>query len=113
MGNPLACAAANASLDLFDTGAWRADVARIAEGLVEGLAPCRGAAGVVDVRVKGAIGVVEFDAAVPVQAWCQRFADAGAWIRPMGKVVYLTPAFVTSDADLGLLTAAIRSVVGA
>jgi adenosylmethionine-8-amino-7-oxononanoate aminotransferase len=111
MGNPLACAAANASLDLFDTGAWRGDVARIADGLAEGLAPCRGAPGVVDVRATGAIGVVEFDDAVPVQAWCQRFAEAGAWIRPMGKVVYLTPAFVTSDADLALLTAAVRSVV--
>jgi adenosylmethionine-8-amino-7-oxononanoate aminotransferase len=111
MGNPLACAAANASLDLFDTGAWRGDVARIAGGLTEGLAPCRAAPGVVDVRVRGAIGVVEFDDAVPVQAWCQRFAEAGAWIRPMGKVVYLTPAFVTADADLALLTGAVRSVV--
>ncbi len=111
MGNPLACAAANASLDLFDSGAWRGDVARIAEGLTEGLAPCRAAPGVVDVRVRGAIGVVEFADAVPVQTWCQRFAQAGAWIRPMGKVVYLTPAFVTSDADLSLLTQAVRSVV--
>jgi adenosylmethionine-8-amino-7-oxononanoate aminotransferase len=111
MGNPLACAAANASLDLFDTGAWRGDVTRIADGLRAGLATCRGAPGVVDVRVRGAIGVVEFEAPVPVQAWCQRFAEAGAWIRPMGRVVYLTPAFVTSDAEIGLLTRAIRSVV--
>jgi len=111
MGNPLACAAANASLDLFETGAWKADVPRIAAGLSEGLAPCRGAPGVTDVRVKGAIGVVEFDRAVPVSDWCQRFAEAGAWIRPMGKVVYLTPAFVTSDAELALLTAAVRGVV--
>ena len=111
MGNPLACAAANASQDLFETGSWRADVPRIAEGLRAGLAPCRNAPGVVDVRVLGAIGVVEFDAAVPVQVWCQRFAEAGAWIRPMGRVVYLTPAFVTSDAEVELLTRAVRSVV--
>jgi adenosylmethionine-8-amino-7-oxononanoate aminotransferase len=111
MGNPLACAAANASLDLFEQGAWRADVPRIAAALSEGLAPCRGAPGVVDVRVKGAIGVVEFEAAVPVQAWCARFAEAGAWIRPMGRVVYLTPPFVTSDGELALLTRAVRSVV--
>ncbi len=111
MGNPLACAAANASLDLFETGAWRTDVPRIAAALAEGLEPCRGAPGVVDVRVKGAIGVVEFEAAVPVQAWCARFAEAGAWIRPMGRVVYLTPPFVTSDDDLALLTRAVRSVV--
>ena len=111
MGNPLACAAANASLDLFETGAWKTDVPRIASALEEGLAPCRTAPGVVDVRVKGAIGVVEFGSAVPVQAWCQRFAEAGAWIRPMGKVVYLTPPFVTSDAELALLTGAVRGVV--
>jgi adenosylmethionine-8-amino-7-oxononanoate aminotransferase len=111
MGNPLACAAANASLDLFETRPWQDDVARIAAGLAEGLAPCRAGAGVVDVRVRGAIGVVEFDAPVPVQAWCARFAEAGAWIRPMGKVVYLTPAFVTSDAELAVLTRAVRGVV--
>jgi adenosylmethionine-8-amino-7-oxononanoate aminotransferase len=111
MGNPLACAAANASLDLFETGAWRTDVPRIAAGLSQGLAACRGAPGVIDVRVMGAIGVVEFDAPVPVQDWCQRFATAGAWIRPMGKVVYLTPAFVTSDAELALLTRAVSGVV--
>ena len=111
MGNPLACAAANASLDLFETGAWKADVARIAEGLRAGLEPCRGAAGVVDVRVMGAVGGVEFESAVPVQAWCQRFAEEGCWIRPMGKVVYLTPAFVTEDADVAFLTRAVRRVV--
>jgi adenosylmethionine-8-amino-7-oxononanoate aminotransferase len=111
MGNPLACAAANASLDLFETGSWRTDVPRIAQGLAAGLEPCRAAPGVVDVRVLGAIGVVEFESAVPVQAWCQRFAEAGAWIRPMGKVVYLTPAFVTSDTEVELLTHAVRTVV--
>ena len=63
-------------------------------------------------RVRGAIGVVEFEHAVPVQDWCRRFAEAGAWIRPMGKVVYLTPAFVTSDTELALLAGAVRRVVG-
>ena len=112
MANPLACAAANASLDLFENGAWRADVARIEAGLTEGLAACRGASGVVDVRVKGAIGVVEFEAAVNADALSQRFAEQGVWIRPMGKVVYLTPPFVVSDVELGALTAAVRTVVG-
>jgi adenosylmethionine-8-amino-7-oxononanoate aminotransferase len=111
MGNPLACAAANASLDLFEAGTWPADVARIGQALAAGLAPCRGAPGVVDVRVRGAIGVVEFEAAVPVGDWCRRFAEAGAWIRPMGKVVYLTPAFPIPDADLEILTRAVRTVV--
>jgi adenosylmethionine-8-amino-7-oxononanoate aminotransferase len=111
MGNPLACAAANASLDLFETGAWRGDTARIARSLEEDLAPCRAAPGVIDVRVRGAIGVVEFEGPVDVGALCRRFADEGAWIRPMGKVVYLTPPFVISDAELDLLTRAVRTVV--
>ncbi|CAN7160528.1 adenosylmethionine--8-amino-7-oxononanoate transaminase [Phenylobacterium sp. LjRoot219] len=113
MANPLACAAANASLDLFETGSWRADVARIETGLREGLEPCRTAPGVVDVRVKGAIGVVEFDKPVAVGALSQRFAELGVWIRPMGKVVYLTPPFVVTDAELAKLTGAIRSVLSA
>jgi len=113
MANPLACAAANASLDLFETGAWRAEVARIEAGLRAGLEPCRAGAGVVDVRVRGAIGVVEFDHALDAGALSQRFAESGVWIRPMGKVIYLTPAFVVSDAELEKLTGAVRSVVGA
>jgi adenosylmethionine-8-amino-7-oxononanoate aminotransferase len=112
MANPLACAAANASLDLFEAGTWRADVARIAAALNEGLEPCRGGAGVVDVRVKGAIGVVEFDEPVAVGALTQRFAELGVWIRPMGKAVYLTPPFIVSDAELAKLTGAIRAVAG-
>jgi len=111
MGNPLACAAANASLDIFGTGAWKADVARIESGLREGLAPCRDAPGVVDVRVRGAIGVVEFDRPVDVVDLCAQFAAHGCWIRPMGKVVYLTPPFVTSDSELANLTSAIVKVL--
>jgi adenosylmethionine-8-amino-7-oxononanoate aminotransferase len=111
MGNPLACAAANASLDLFETGAWRADVARIEAALRQGLAPCSEGRGVVEVRVKGAIGVVEFAETVAVGALTQRFAELGVWIRPMGKVIYLTPPFVVSDAELERLTDAVRRVV--
>lgn len=111
MANPLACAAANASLDLFETGAWKAQVARISAGLAQGLEPCRAAQGVVDVRVLGAIGVVEFGRAVETAELNQRFAELGVWIRPMGKVVYLTPPFVVTDEELAKLTGAIREVV--
>jgi adenosylmethionine-8-amino-7-oxononanoate aminotransferase len=111
MANPLACAAANASLDLFEDGTWAANVARVSAGLADGLEPCRAGKGVVDVRTLGAIGVVEFDASVAVGDLCARFAEFGVWIRPMGKVVYLTPAFTTPEADLALLTAAVRKVV--
>jgi adenosylmethionine-8-amino-7-oxononanoate aminotransferase len=113
MANPLACAAANASLDLFETGAWAAEVARIERGLAEGLAPCRDLPGVADVRSLGAVGVVEFDAPVDVGGLCARFAAEGVWIRPMGKVVYLTPPLVIGDEDLALLTSAVRRVLGA
>lgn len=112
MANPLACAAANASLDLFEDGGWATDVARVSAALSEGLEPCRAGKGVVDVRVLGAIGVVEFEAPVPVGDLCARFAELGVWIRPMGKVVYLTPAFTTPDADLERLTSAVRQVIG-
>jgi adenosylmethionine---8-amino-7-oxononanoate aminotransferase len=112
MANPLACAAANASLDLFEDGTWAADVARVSAALAGWLEPCRAGRGVVDVRTLGAIGVVEFDAPVAVGDLCARFAELGAWIRPMGKLVYLTPAFTTPDADLDLLTSAVRKVVG-
>ena len=111
MANPLACAAANASLDLFEDGAWKAEVARINAALAAGLEPCRTAPGVVDVRTLGAIGVVEFAAPVAVGKLCARFAELGCWIRPMGKVIYLTPPFITSDAELARLTGAIRKVV--
>ena len=110
MANPLACAAANASLDLFENGEWAAQVARIARGLGAGLAPCRGASGVTDVRVRGAIGVVELDAPVDTGGLCARFVDDGVWIRPMGKVIYLTPPFVATDEDLARLT---KAIVGA
>ncbi|HEX4180185.1 MAG TPA: adenosylmethionine--8-amino-7-oxononanoate transaminase [Caulobacteraceae bacterium] len=113
MGNPLACAAANASLDLFEAGDWRAQVARIAQGLEAGLAPCRDAPGVVDVRVMGAIGVVEFDTAVDAQGLCSTFTGEGVWIRPMGKVVYLTPAFTIGAEDLAALTGAIARILSA
>jgi adenosylmethionine-8-amino-7-oxononanoate aminotransferase len=111
MGNPLACAAANASLDLFETGAWKADVARINVALAEGLEPCRAARGVVDVRTLGAIGVVEFDHPLETGPLCMAFVEQGCWIRPMGKVVYLTPPYVTTDEELARLTGAIRKVL--
>jgi adenosylmethionine-8-amino-7-oxononanoate aminotransferase len=111
MANPLACAAANASLDLFETGHWRGQVAGVEAALKAGLAPCRQARGVVDVRVRGAIGVVEFTDAVDVGGLSARFAAQGVWIRPMGKVVYLTPAFTITQAELERLTSTVCKVL--
>ncbi|HEX2800489.1 MAG TPA: aminotransferase class III-fold pyridoxal phosphate-dependent enzyme, partial [Phenylobacterium sp.] len=113
MANPLACAAANASLDLFEDGAWQGEVARIAAGLEHGLAPCRSARGVTNVRVRGAVGVVEMDAPVDAGMLTRRFAAEGVWIRPMGKVIYLTPPFIIDDDDLNRLTGAVVQVLRA
>ncbi len=107
MAHALGCAAANASLDLFESTDWRANVRRIEARLAEGLAPARALAGVIDVRVMGAIGVVELAQAPDARVLTQRFVDAGVWIRPMGKTVYLTPAFIITDDELARLTSAI------
>ncbi len=111
MANPLACAAANASLDLFETEPRLDQVAWIASALAEGLAPCRSLPGVRDVRVKGAIGVVELDRIKDLNSLRQRFVEAGVFIRPFGNIVYLTPAFTIGDKDLQALTEAVVAVV--
>jgi adenosylmethionine-8-amino-7-oxononanoate aminotransferase len=112
MANPLACAAANASLDLFETEPRLAQVAEISRWLAQGLAPCRGRPGVVDVRVLGAIGVVQFDQPVDRERLKARFLELGVWVRPFGDIVYLTPAFTISREDCDALTAAVIQAVG-
>jgi adenosylmethionine---8-amino-7-oxononanoate aminotransferase len=112
MANPLACAAANASLDLFDREPRLAQVAAIEQALQLGLAPCRGLPRVRDVRVRGAIGVVELDCIDDVQALRQRFVAEGVFIRPFGTTVYLTPAFTIASDELARLTDAVVRVVG-
>jgi adenosylmethionine-8-amino-7-oxononanoate aminotransferase len=111
MGHALGCAAANASLDLFAQGAWKDDVARIGQELRVGLDPCRSNARVRDVRVLGAIGVVELDEAPNHAALIARFVGKGVWIKPFGRIVYLTPAFIASGDDIACLTGAIVDVL--
>ena len=111
MGNALACAAANASLDLFEREPRLEQVAAIARQLEAELSPCCGGRGVRDVRVKGAIGVVELESAEMAAALRDRFVAAGVWIRPFGRVVYLTPAFTIAPDELALLTRAIRRAI--
>jgi adenosylmethionine-8-amino-7-oxononanoate aminotransferase len=110
MANPLACAAANASLDLFEREPRLAQVAAIAAQMQRELAPCRALPGVADVRVMGAIGVVQLDR--PVAAGLRpAFAERGVWVRPFGDIVYLAPPFVIEAADLTALTTAVCEVV--
>ena len=106
MANALACAAANASLDLFELEPRLDQVRAIEAGLKAGLEPCRGLPGVADIRVRGAIGVVELDPVPDLSALRQRFIDRGVWIRPFGNVIYLTPPLTMDDSDLALLTGA-------
>jgi adenosylmethionine---8-amino-7-oxononanoate aminotransferase len=110
-GNPLGCAAALASFDLFATEPRLAQVAAIEKQLAAGLAACRGLPGVCDVRVKGAIGVVQLKRAPQLEALRQRFVAHGVWVRPFGDVVYLMPPFVIGAADLDRLIAAVGDVL--
>jgi adenosylmethionine---8-amino-7-oxononanoate aminotransferase len=112
MANALACAAANASLDLFEREPRLAQVADIAVALERGLAPCREMRRVKDVRVKGAIGVVELDRIDDLEELRARFVAAGVFIRPFGSIVYLTPAFTIAPDELSTLTRAVVEVVG-
>jgi adenosylmethionine-8-amino-7-oxononanoate aminotransferase len=111
MANPLACAAANASLDLFEREPRLAQVAAIETQLRSELEPCRALDGIADVRVKGAIGAVEMAGPVALDAMRRRFAELGVWVRPFGRVVYLMPPFVVGSSDLSVLTSAVRQVL--
>jgi len=113
MANALACAAANASLDLFALEDRAAQVAAIETALLRDLAPCRRVSGVRDVRVKGAIGVVELDRIADHAALRRRFLEEGVWVRPFGNIVYLTPSFTIGESELAALTGTIRRVLGA
>jgi adenosylmethionine-8-amino-7-oxononanoate aminotransferase len=110
-GNPLACAAANASLDLFEREPRLQQVAAIEAQLARELDACRRLEGVRDVRVKGAVGVVQLARVPNVEALRARFVRQGVWVRPFGDVVYLMPPLVIDSADLSRLTSAIRDVV--
>jgi adenosylmethionine-8-amino-7-oxononanoate aminotransferase len=98
MANPLACAAANASLDLFEREPRLAQARAMEDALTQGLEPCRSLGDVVDVRTKGAIGVVQLARPPDRRLLTQAFIDAGVWVRPFGDIVYLTPA-LTMPAD--------------
>lgn len=110
-GNPLACAAANASLDLFESESRLEQVAAIETHLKKALAPCRGLPGVVDVRIKGAIGAVQLEPPLDTAALRERFVERGIWLRPFGDVVYTMPPFIVSQNELSAITDAMVEVV--
>jgi adenosylmethionine-8-amino-7-oxononanoate aminotransferase len=113
MGNPLACAVALASTDLLADGSWRDDVARIERGLAAGLAPARELPGVRDVRVLGAIGVVQLAGDVDVPAATHAATERGVWLRPFRDLVYTMPPYVTDDEDVARIAAAVVAAADA
>lgn len=111
MANPLACAVAGASLDILDEGRWTEQVAGLEAWLREGLAPCRGEEGVADVRVLGAVGVVEMTEQVNTSALQHFFVQRGVWVRPFSRLIYLMPPYVTPRGDAARLCGAVTEAV--
>lgn len=113
MANPLACAVANASVQLLLTSPWQQRINAIEQGLQRGLAPCTTLDCVAEVRVLGAIGVVELHQAVEMSTIQPLFVEAGVWVRPFGKLVYVMPPYIMNEDELAALTQAIFTVLTA
>jgi len=111
MGNPLACAVAAESLAILQENHWPAQVAAIESQLAAALLPLRDHPAVADVRVLGAIGVVETQRPVNMAAMQQFFVEQGVWIRPFGRLIYLMPPYIISPAALAQLTHAISEAI--
>jgi adenosylmethionine-8-amino-7-oxononanoate aminotransferase len=107
MASPLACAVALASLDLLEREGWQQQVSRIERGLREGLAPARELRGVADVRVLGAIGVVQMEDEVDVVAVTAAAVECGVWLRPFRDLIYAMPPYVIGGDDLARVAGAI------
>jgi adenosylmethionine-8-amino-7-oxononanoate aminotransferase len=111
MANPLACACANASLDLFEAEPRLQQVARISAQMQADLESCRTMRGVRDVRVLGAIGVIELDTIADMPALKAALVNQGVWVRPFRNIVYLTPSLTITEDELSVLTAALTRTI--
>jgi adenosylmethionine-8-amino-7-oxononanoate aminotransferase len=113
MANPLACSVALASLELLESSDWQANVDRIERTLTAELAPANAVPGVRELRVLGAIAVVELDHPVDIARATQAAVDAGVWLRPFRNLVYSMPPYITSDAELGAIAQAVLAAASA
>jgi adenosylmethionine-8-amino-7-oxononanoate aminotransferase len=111
MANPLACAVANASIDLLLESPWQERIAAMSRAFQRHLSPCMDWDGVAEVRIKGGIGVLELKQAVNMVTITKRFVDKGVWIRPFGKLVYVMPPYIINDEELELLLTAMTEAV--
>jgi len=111
MANPLACAVSLASISLLEDSKWQSRVGRIEQILNANLSACIDFEQVKDVRVLGAIGVIELHQAVDMKSITEQFVESGVWVRPFGRLVYLMPAFVIEDSDLEFLCKAVCDTV--
>ncbi|WP_438484242.1 adenosylmethionine--8-amino-7-oxononanoate transaminase [Streptomyces sp. S186] len=113
MGNPLAAAVAEASVELLLSQDWAQEVKRIETGLREGLAPAAELPGVREVRVLGAIGVVQLDHPVDMAAATRAAVQEGVWVRPFRDLIYTMPPYITGDEDVARICAAVRAAARA
>ncbi|PVZ65496.1 adenosylmethionine--8-amino-7-oxononanoate transaminase [Pelagibaculum spongiae] len=111
MGNPLACAAANTSLQLLIESDWQANILRLESAMLKHFAPARENPSVADVRVIGAIGVIEMKQPVDMKTIQPACIEKGIWVRPFGKLVYIMPAYIMSDQDIKTLCQTICEVL--
>ena len=109
MGNPLAVAVARASVDLFEQSPWRARVQKIEFTLRERLSEWKKYSCVTDVRVLGAVGVVEVDRPVDVAEMQKVFVEKGAWIRPFRNLLYIMPPYISTEEDLHIVCHALEA----
>ena len=113
MGNPLGAAVANASLDQLSERDWQSEVSAIETALAASLESARSIAGVADVRVLGAIGVIEMIQPIDMANSQQILLDRGVWLRPFGRLLYTMPAYVSTENDLEAIAEAMLAVVTA
>jgi adenosylmethionine-8-amino-7-oxononanoate aminotransferase len=113
MANPLACAIALASMRLLGESEWQANVERIEQTLTSALAPLRGAQGVTEVRVLGAIGVIELEHSVDIASATAAAVAAGVWLRPFRNLIYTMPPYITTDAELHTIAGAMKAAAAA